>query len=172
MSRFLAVALVLGFVAQQFACCGAGICTAVCGGESLTNQVCQNAQKSSCCCQHADVTRRADGKRRGDLIGGWKPPLLKTGDQRADGVPGQRPHSPRKAPHQHHVCVGTHLFYVSADRFDLAVLMIDPDIEYRPFGLGLAFLPANSVLMSAGQHRIILPDEIALHRSALCVYRI
>ena len=175
MGRFLVVALVLGFVAQQFACCGMGICTAVCGGEFPINQACQTAKKSSCPCHHGHGDQHADGRHRRDLIGGWKPPLRKTGDQRTDGVPGrdgQHPHSPWKAPHQHHVCVGTHLFYVSAYRFDLADLMINAGIECSPFDPGLNFLTSNSILISACQHCIVLPSVVTPQRSALCVYRI
>lgn len=145
MGRLVTVILVLSFVAQQFACCGVGICTAVCGDRSQTKQICQPVKKSCCCSEHG-----ANRQRRHD----------------------RTPDSPVKTPHQHHVCVGTHLFYLTADRFDVADLVLNSGIDGISCESGLNLLISNCLVNQSCQHQVTLPHAMAPLRSALCVYRI
>jgi len=74
--------------------------------------------------------------------------------------------------HQHHVCVGTHLFYLTAERFDVSrlVMVQDFDLYWSEDFVG------RWSMMETSTNRDRLGDvplrSAGPERSVLCVYRI
>ncbi|HEY0982095.1 hypothetical protein [Schlesneria sp.] len=148
MDRFVAAFFVLSFLSQQFACCGVGICATVCGSETQASQQAkpagQVAKKTACPCPHHGNTSREKS-----------------------GSP-----APQPVPHQHHVCVGTHLFYVTADRFDLAELASQTVLLSGPLCSSLNFLTSHCMLAVTALTQGDSPQALGPERSVLCIYRI
>lgn len=145
MNRLIACLMIVGFVAQQFACCCAEASPSTArSGRQATVAAAAKTQKR--CCKHHDHGR-----------------VSKTTSATADELPLQ-------SEHQHHVCVGTHIFFRSVERFDVSQFVISPS-------LSLAVAPAVELLPTSAVYSTRLTDEDAplcraLSRPALGVYQI
>jgi hypothetical protein len=158
-NRLLSLLMLVAFAVQQFACCCAGSGTQACDHNHPT--VAGHSLGSSCPHGHAhgdeDHDHDSCHQKRGDFPGS---------DEADDqSCPGN--HS-----HQHHLCVGTHVFFVSAARFELPP---------QAFSLGLSFtlfvcslnLEAPVCIAAAHYGGGFGPSLSSCpQRSALCVYRI
>ena len=149
MSRLITFAMLVSFAAQQFACCCAGVCASVCHKDHSPQAVCEIVDSGHCDCGHHDhetieIGEAVDRDNQ---------------DRPADG-------------HQHHVCVGTHLFYLTAERFDVSQLVVIQGFElcWSEEFVGLWSM------MESSTNRDRLGDvplrPAAPERAVLCVYRI
>ena len=149
MSRLISFVMLVSFAAQQFACCCAGPCASVCHEDHAQQAICKTVESGHCVCGHDDD--RADG-------------LAWSDDRDHDEHPADG--------HQHHVCVGTHLFYVTAERFDVSRLVM---IQGFDLCWTENFFDLCSIIRSSANRD--RRSEVWLHsagpeRSVLCVYRI
>ena len=149
MGRLITFAMLVSFAAQQFACCCTGGCASVFHGDHSPQAICETTDFAHCDCGHDD--HEADG-------------LAETGhpddkDHPADG-------------HQHHVCVGTHLFYVTVERFDVSRLVVIQEFDWC---WSEDFVGLWSIIESSANRdrrgSISLPSA-GPERSVLCVYQI
>ena len=90
----IAYLLLVGLIAQQFSCCCDEVCASVCHWSSLSK-----TPDETCECGH-------DHGCEGD----------------ADSSDPESDHFPQGHEHHHHLCVGAHIFYRTAARFDLSRL--------------------------------------------------
>lgn len=113
MRRAVCLISLVTFIAQQMICCcdGAGVHhtenasgnTSVQAGVADSLEV---AASKKSCCGHGTRTQCQSA-----------PSKQVASQQKEDGqdVGSQKPDEPSEEPHQHHLCVGTHLFYNSPD---------------------------------------------------------
>lgn len=141
--------MLVSFAAQQFACCCAGVCASICHDDQTTQAICKTVDSVHCACGHHEPKASA---------------IVRTADRDHEEHPADG--------HQHHVCVGTHLFYVTAERFDVSRLVIIQgfDLCWTEDFVDLCLMIKSSM----NQDRL---GDIALRssgpeRSILCVYRI
>ena len=146
-------------VAQQFVCCCTGAGTHQCvrshpsmAGESLV---------FSCTHCHA----QGDEDHDPDACHYEQDELPAGNEADHQSCPGD--HS-----HQHHFCVGTRVFFVSASRFELPPQAFDLGLSFAPFDLSLHL--EASVCTAAAHYGggFGPPLSSCPQRSALCVYRI
>jgi hypothetical protein len=148
-SRLITFAMLFSFAAQQFACCCAGVCASVCHGDHSPQATCDAVDSGHCDCGHHEHEANEIGETR---------------HQDDQNLPA--------GGHQHHVCVGTHLFYMTVERFDVSrlVVILGYDLCWSEDFVGLWSMIESSTnrdrlgdvpLRSAGPER-----------SVLCVYRI
>ncbi|MEI8020196.1 MAG: hypothetical protein WCH39_18480 [Schlesneria sp.] len=149
MNRLISFVMLFSFAAQQFACCCAGVCASVCHRDHSPQAICETVDSGHCDCGHHHHEANELGETR----------HLDEENLPAGG-------------HQHHVCVGTHLFYLTVERFDVSRLVV---IQEFDLGWSEDFVGLWSV-MESSENRDRRGD-ISLHsaglgRSVLCVYRI
>ena len=149
MSRLITFAMLVSFAAQQFACCCAGACASVCHSDHSSQAICDTVVSGHCDCGHhehgaSEIDETADRDNEEHPAGG----------------------------HQHHVCVGTHLFYMTAERFDVSRLVVIQGFDlYRSEDLvGLWSMMESST--NRDRFGDVLLRSASLGRSVLCVYRI
>ena len=146
-NRLIIFAMLISFAAQQFACCCVDVCASVCEGDYSTQAICKTVDSGYCDCGHHDHETNEIGATGHDE------------EHPADG-------------HQHHVCVGTHLFYLTAERFDVSQLVLIPGFDLC---LTVDFAGLWSMINSS-TNRDRSDDvpwrSVGPERSILCVYRI
>lgn len=146
MNRLIACLMIAGFVAQQFVCCCAEVRPSTTqSGQQVTVTRTVKLQRH-CCSKHHDHGR-----------------VSQTAADPAGNLP-------LKGDHHHHVCVGTHIFFRTAERFDVSQFVISP-------ALFLAVTLPVELLQASTTDSTLLTDEDgplcrALSRPALGVYRI
>ncbi len=147
--RLITFAMLVSFVAQQFACCCVGACASVCHRDHSPQVICETVDSGHSDCGH----HQHDASETGETA--------------------DRDHEERPVDgHQHHVCVGTHLFYLTAERFDVSRLVVIQgfDLCWSEDFVGLG------TRIDATTDRDRLGDvalrSAGLERSVLCVYRI
>ena len=158
MNRLVSTLLLTAFAAQHFMCCCSGLGTHACDQDrSAAVSVCQNAiggeegvsgsecPDEQCCCSHGEP---------------------------CDGIHLHECDCPCDGSHGHHLCVGSHIFFMPTPRAELP-----PSIDWHDFG----FWPAeSSLLITLASLAIEIHDGVdcgppltaQARRSALCVYRI
>ncbi len=149
MSRLITFAMLVSFVAQQFACCCAGVCASVCDGEHSPQAICETVGSGDCDCCH-------EGHDASKFAG----TAVRDNEERpSDG-------------HQHHVCVGTHLFYVTGERFDVSQLVVIQgfNLFWTEDFVGLWSMNETST----NRNRLVGVPLLSagIGRSVLCVYQI
>ena len=153
MNRLVSLVMLVAFAVQQFACCccvGAG--THTCDHDHcVADHVCE--------IEHNHDDHDSDGCGHEDSVP-------------SNSEPFEHQSCPGDHSHQHHICVGTQVFFVSAARF-----VLPP----QAFSLGLSFAAFDlsqhlgvSVCVSAAHYGDGSgpPLSSCPQRSALCVYRI
>ena len=147
MSRLITFAMLVSFAAQQFACCCAGACASVCNADHSPQAICETVGSGYCEWSHHEHDVSEIGETTHD-----------------EEDPADR--------HQHHVCVGTHLFYMTAERFDVSRLVVIQGFDlYRSEDLvGLWSMMESST--NRDRFGDVLLRSASLGRSVLCVYRI
>jgi hypothetical protein len=148
-SRLISFAMLVSFAAQQFACCCAGACVSVCHEDHAQQAICKTVESWNCVCSHDE---------HDSIV------IAETADRDDDEHPADG--------HQYHVCVGTHLFYLTVERFDVSRLVL---IQGFDLGWSEDFVGLWSMMESSAnrdQCADVLFRSAALGRSVLCVYRI
>jgi hypothetical protein len=148
-SRLITFTMLVSFAAQQFACCCVGVCASVCHGDHLPQAICETVDSGHCDCGHHEHDASGIGE---------------TADRGNEEHPADG--------HQHHICVGTHLFYLTVDRFDVSRLVL---IQGFDFCWADDFVGLWSMMESSTNRDrrgdVSLPSAVP-ERSVLCVYRI
>lgn len=156
MNRLASLVMLVAFAVQQIACC--------CGEMTSNTYHPANARQTSVCTyehshSHGDHHHSHD-------------PFDHDHDANYDGDETDHESCPGDRSHQHHVCIGTHFFFVSAPRAE----MPKQDMGY---GFHVARIDVLNqlamVVRSAGGHHGVdygPPLSSRPQRSALCVYRI
>ena len=147
MSRFISFAMLVSFAAQQFACCCAGACASVCNADHSPQAICETVGSGYCEWSHHEHDVSEIGETTHD-----------------EEDPADR--------HQHHVCVGTHLFYLTSERFDVSRLAMIQGIElcWSEDFVGLWSMIGSST--NRDRCGDVPLRSAAPKRSVLCVYRI
>lgn len=159
MNRLISLVMLFAFVAQHLVCCCTGTEAHSCNHDhSAAEPVCatthsQNEHKSHSCKHHSHACGHEHSKP------------LDTEDSKDEN-------SPCDDSHQHHVCVGTHIFFVAAPRAKISQSAMQYDFGFSSFHLfdGIAKLSLATEIrqgIDLGPSLILCPQ-----RSALCVYRI
>ena len=149
MSRLITFAMLVSFAAQQFACCCAGACASVCHSDHSPQAICETVDSGHCDCGHHEYDTSEIGE---------------TADRDNEEHPADG--------HQHHVCVGTHLFYLTVERFDVSRLVVihGYDLCWSEDFVGLWPMIQSST--NRDRHRDVSLRSAGPERSVLCVYRI
>lgn len=150
-NRVISVAVLIGFFAQQFACCCAGLPVTEEMAEPIsTAQIRPSAAHS---CQHE---HHRSGKR----------------SHQSEPTEDQDQH-PHQGGHSHHACVGSHLFYLVTERFDLTLLCNAAEM------LAMTSVSQTGILVTLDKFRAVHVrrdggwfSARSNSRSLLCVYRI
>lgn len=147
-SRLISYVMLIGFVAQQFVCCCAGACVSACNDENHSSPETRFSKTGDSDCGHHHESPAVD----------------ETCPLPSDGLPV----SPE---HHHHVCVGTHLFYLTSERFDLSQLAIAPSLDFSVGNRvdGISLVAVAMIKIGLRDHQPVFPPR---PRSALGVYRI
>lgn len=145
MNRLILSLMLVSFNAQQFLCCCAGACVSSC--EQLHNHELRvsSLNTEACCCGHGHESE------------------TKTES------PDRKPENgPEQDKHQHHLCVGNHVFYVSAERFEISRLVISDDFT-SSWSTTLEWLASQAARPRPDNRP---PPLASISRSVLGVYRI
>ena len=149
MSRLISFVMLVSFAAQQFACCCAGVCASFIHVDQSPQAICETVDSGHFDCGHHehDVNDISETANRDNE----KHP--------ADG-------------HQHHVCVGTHLFFVTGERFDVSQLVLIQgfDVFWTEDFVGLWSMIESST--NRDRDGDLLLRSAGPERSVLGVYRI
>jgi hypothetical protein len=140
--------MLVGFVAQQFICCCAGACVSSCDHSRHVNLISSAVDSNECDCGHHHDSQPV-----------------------ADSCISENQSEPAHQDRHHHICVGTHLFYLSAERFNVSQLAMSHRIHSNWADIVelLATIGTSPLKTVFGDGPRI---NSALSRAALCVYRI
>lgn len=158
-NRLVSLVMLVAFAAQHLMCCCTGAAAHCCDHDHpATGRVCTIADS------HDDHGSHECGHESHEC----KHEHLSSSDcnhSDHESCPGD-------PTHQHHYCVGTHVFFMSAPRVDMPPSAMDHD-----FGFGSLDVSIQGVMTSlaaASRHGVDSgpPLSSCPQRSALCVYRI
>lgn len=156
MNRLVSMLMLATFAAQHFACCCSGLGTHACD-QSQSAMKNHPGWEATCAASHVEVHSSCCGHNH-VAVDATKH--------------SEHDESPSNGSHGHHVCVGTHVFFVTAPRASLP-----PSTLCQAYG----FLPADVphfVTMTSLEATIrergdsSPPLTSRARRSTLCVYRI
>ena len=152
MNRLVSWVMLVAFVAQHLMCCCTGTTARSCDHDHPDSQpVCVIAHNhddhDSDACDHEHL-----------------PPAASDHSDH-ESCPGD--HS-----HQHHYCIGTHVFFLSAPRAEMPLSMMHHDFGFGSLDVSIQVVMTS--LADASRHGVDLgpPLSSCPQRSALCVYRI
>ena len=159
MNRLVSLVMLVAFAVQQFACCCVGAGTHTCDH----NHPSVAGQAFGFSYTHSHV--HGDEDHDHDACHHEHDKLPASDD--ADDQSCSGDHS-----HQHHICVGTHVFFVSAARFELPPQDSSLGLSFALFDLSPHL--GTSVCTAAAHYAggFGPPLSSCPQRSALCVYRI
>ena len=163
MNRLVSLVMLVAFAVQQFACCCVGAGTHTC--DQSHPSVAGQALGLSYTHSHAHGDEDHNHHHDDHHACNHKHDELPVGDDADLASDTDHP------SHQHRVCVGTHVFFVSATRFELPQQALSLGLNFAPFDLSLHL---GTPLCAATVHYggFGPPLSSCPQRSALCVYRI
>lgn len=153
-NRLISMLMLATFAAQHFACGCSGLgthaCESRCSADFPGKKVdCRdsNIDSHSSCCGHGHAAEY-------------------------DAHASEHDETPENRSHGHHICVGTHVFFVTAPRASLPASSLWHDDSSSPAG------PSHFVTMASNLAMICVRDDTSpplssrVRRSTLCVYRV
>ena len=159
MNRLVSLVMLVAFAVQQFACCCVGAGTHTCDHDhpSVAGQALGLSRTHSHIHGDEDHDHDACHRKQDEL------PATDEADHQS--CPGD--HS-----HQHHICVGTHIFFVSASRFELPPPLFNHCLNFAAVNHSLYL--GTSVCTAASHYGSGFgpPLSSCPQRSAIGVYRI
>jgi len=155
-NRLVSMLMLATFAAQHFACCCSGLGTHACEQNQCATEK-HPGWEATCRASEIDVHSSCCGH-----------------DHAAGDAPKHSEHdeSPANGSHGHHVCVGTHVFFVTAPRASLPPSNLSQDYGFSPAD-GAHFVTMTSskaTIRDTGDSSP--PLTSSARRSTLCVYRI
>jgi len=153
--------MLVAFAVQQFACCCVGAGTHTCAHDHPSVV----EQPLGLSCTHSHVHGDEDHDHDHDACHCEQDELPATDEADHQSCPGD--HS-----HQHHICVGTHLFFVSASRFELPPARFNHCLNFAAVNRSLYLGTPVCTAVSHDGSGFGPPLSSRPQRSALCVYRI
>ena len=160
MNRLVSLVMLAAFAVQQFACCCVGAGTHTC--DQNPPSVAGQALGFSYTHSHA----HGDEDHHHHHACNHEHDELPAGDDADPASDTGRP------SHQHRVCVGTLVFFVSVSRFELPQQAFSPGLSFVSFDLAQHWEMAVCVAASHYGDGFGPPLSSCPQRSALCVYRI
>ncbi|MCX7410475.1 MAG: hypothetical protein NTZ32_20560 [Planctomycetales bacterium] len=154
MNRLVSLVMLVAFVAQHFMCCCTGTAAHVCDHDHSADQpVCAVEHN------HHDDDHDSDECDHEHSTPANSEPLSHEG-------------CPSDHSHQHHYCIGTHVFFVSAPRAEMPQSVMCHDFTFE--SLDFSVQVAMTSLAAANRHGVDSSPPLSScpQRSALCVYRI
>lgn len=150
MNRLVSMLMLATFAAQHFACCCSGLGTHACEQSQCATEVTCAASKvdvHSSCCGHDHAAGNALNH-------------------------SEHEESPANGSHGHHVCVGTHVFFVTAPRASLPPSNLCQDYGFSPVDAShfVTMTSLRAAIRDTGDSSPPLTSRA--RRSTLCVYRI
>ena len=163
-NRLVSLVILVAFVAQHFMCCCTETAAHSCGDDHPANagQACVYTY------EHTHPHGDHDHEHRDHDHGLFH----RDHDAHCDAKETDHGSCPCDRPHQHHVCIGTHVFFVAAPRDEMPIENLS---HCFPVANTDVLNPlAMTVRTSFGHHGVDYgpPLSTCPQRSALCVYRI
>lgn len=154
MNRLISMLMLATFAAQHFACCCSGLrthacesqCSAEFSGLKATSRVSEVDTHSSCCDHDHAAGHDARASEHDD--------------------------TPENRSHGHHICVGTHVFFVTAPRASLPASNLWQDYSSSPASPSHFVTMASNLAMICGRDDSSPPLSSRIRRSTLCIYRV
>lgn len=145
MHRLIFCLMLVSFIAQQFLCCCAGGCVTSCDHNHEMESLARGLDTDNCSCGNEHQS-----------------------EQDIESSDREHENEPVNDEHRRHLCVGSHVFYLSAERFEISRFVISHDLHWSWTNRVelLTSLTARSPSDSGPPRVALMP------RSALCVYRI
>ena len=152
MNRLVSLVMLVAFAAQHLICCCSGTAAHSCDHD-------YSIAETVCAIEHNHDEHDADECDHEHL------PLLDSDHSDHESCPGD--HS-----HQHHYCIGTHVFFLSAPRAEMPASIMHHDFGFGSLDVSIHGLMTS--LAAASRHGVDAgpPLSSCPQRSALCVYRI
>lgn len=147
---FLVALLLLGLIHQHFTCCCDTACACVCNDQQQVADSSTTLER----CQH-EHSHKHDHETCGH-------------HEHEDTCPSPV-QSGNDSHHDHHVCIGSHIFFVTSSAFSMDFAPVSCWILWLPeiqnLKVGLIALPSNFDAVDRWQH--LSPQKLRAH---LCVY--
>ena len=155
MNRLVSLVMLVAFAAQHFMCCCIGASAHSCDHDhSADAPVCMiehnHDDHDSDECDHKDYEHSAP----------------------TNSEPLSHEDCPCDHSHQHHYCIGTHVFFVSAPRAEMPQSVMNHDFAFGSWDFSVRV--AMTSLAVASRHGVDSgpPLSSCPQRSTLCVYRL